>query len=857
MAARTERLPVDERLEEVRDALAAHGRCVLTAPTGSGKSTRVAPALLDDPRRARERIWLLQPRRVAARALARRIASERGVELGTEVGYRVRLERVERRDTRLLVATTGAFLAELARDPELAGTSTVVLDEFHERSLDADLALAFARELREDLGLDLEIVAMSATLEVAPLVRFLGGAPVVEAHGRAFEVTVEHLPARADERVEATVERAVREWLLPQDDTGDALVFLPGAGEIRRVIERLGTPLARAGWDALPLFGELSAAEQDAVFEEGPRPKLIVATNVTETSLTLPRVTRVIDSGLLRRARFDADRGLTRLEVERASKASLEQRRGRAGRVAPGRCLRLFSPNEERAFAEREEPEVHRADLADAVLALAHQGASPSAFGWFEAPRDEALAGAERLLASIGAVAGGRLTELGERLARMPVHPRLGALLVNGERDGCPVLAATAAALLSERDPFERVPPHLVESGRAPEPVPCDSDLVVRVRALLAFERREPVPPEAPALRQGPARRVLAVRDRLLGGALGLRDARRVVRTADEDPHALERAIAASYLDRLCARRAPGSRSARVRGGGGVELAATSGVVEPELFVALETARTKAGVDPSVRLASIVEREWLDPSRFDERVTVRFDAERERVVEELESRWDDLVLDVREAAGRGTPGDVDAAIGAAARQAPRRALDLSEKETAGWLARVACLAEWCPELELPAIDDAFCGRVAERAVAGHRSFASTRKLRALDWLAAELTPQQQRELGRLAPSHVEVPSGSRIRLAYEPGRPPVLAARIQELFGLGEAPRIANGRVKVLFHLLAPNRRPQQVTDDLASFWSNAYHEVRKELRRRYPKHAWPEDPLTATPERRPQRRRG
>lgn len=856
MAAAAERLPVDERLEEVKEALAAQGRLVLSAPTGSGKSTRVAPALLDDPRRDRERVWLLQPRRVAARALARRIAAERGVELGTEVGYRVRLEKVERADTRLVVATTGAFLAELARDPELAGTSTVVLDEFHERSLDADLALAFARELREDLGLDLEIVAMSATLEVEPLVRFLGGAPQVEARGRQFEVSIEHAGTRPDERVEDSVERAVREWLLPQDDRGDALVFLPGAGEIRRVIERLEGPLERAGWDALPLYGELSAAQQDAVFVDGARPKLIVSTNVAETSLTLPRVTRVIDSGLVRRARFDPDRGLTRLEVERASKASLEQRRGRAGRVAPGRCLRLFSPNEERAYPAREEPEVHRADLSDAVLALAHQGANPRRFGWFEAPREEALDGAERLLASVGAIDAGRLTQLGERLARLPVHPRLGALLVSGDRNGCPVLAATAAALLSERDPFERVPPHLVETGRAPKPVPCDSDLVQRVLGLLAFERREPAPAGTPNLRQGPARRVLAVRDRLLSGALGHRNARRLARDADEDTEALERAIASSYLDRLCARREPGSPSARTRGGGGLELAATSGVVEPQLFVALETARTKAGAEPVVRLASIVERGWLDRDGFTEGVSVRFDAERERVVEVLESRWCDLVLDQREAAGRGEAADVDAAIGAAARAAPGRALDLAEKETAGWLARVASLRDWCPDLALPALDDTFLGAVAERAVAGHRSFASARKQRALDWLAAELTPTQQRDLDRLAPSHVQVPSGSRIRLAYEPGRPPVLAARIQELFGLLEAPRIANGEVKVLFHLLAPNHRPQQVTDDLRSFWSNAYHEVRKELRRRYPKHAWPEDPLTAEPERRPKRRR-
>lgn len=849
-------LPVDEHIDEVRAALRQHGRMVLVAPTGSGKSTRVAPALLDDPERARGRVWLLQPRRVAARALARRIAHERGCEVGTEVGYRVRLEKVERADTRLIVATTGSFLAELARDPELTGTSTVILDEFHERSLEADLVLALVRELRDELGLDVELMCMSATLEAEPVARFLGDAPVVQAEGRAFDVRVEHLPPLAGERDTDTLERAVREWLLPQDDRGDALVFLPGAGEIRRTQQRIGSLAERRGWEVVPLYGELSAAEQDAVFDDGPRPKLILSTNVAETSLTLPRVTRVIDTGQVRRARFDPERGLTRLDVERASRASLEQRKGRAGRVAPGRCLRLFTPQEERAFPEREEPEVHRTDLADAVLTLAAQGVNARTFAWFEAPRAEALDGAEALLDTIGALRAGRITRFGTRLARMPLHPRLGALLAFGEEFGCPVGAATAAAILSERDPFERVPPHLVEQGRVSPPVPHGSDVAERARGLMAFERRAPLPAGVPELRTGPARGVLAVRDRLLSSALRMRDAKRAARSADEDVHALERALALAFADRLCARRAPGAPGARYLPGGGVTLAATSGVTEPDLFVAIETARTRTGSDPSVRLASIVEREWLDPEHFATSVVVEFDLANERVVERLEESWRGLVLSTREAAGRGEPADVDRAVGAAARAHPRRALDLDDRDVTHWLARLECLRAWRPDLELPAIDDAFLGAVAERAAAGCRTFAQTRRAPVLDWLRAELAPQQQRQLDTLAPSHVQVPSGSRIRLAYERDRSPVLAARIQELFGLAAAPSVAGGSVKVLFHLLAPNHRPQQVTDDLASFWANAYHDVRRELKRRYPRHSWPEDPLTATPERRPKRKR-
>jgi ATP-dependent helicase HrpB len=828
-------LPVDRELARLVAALRSHHSAVVVAPTGSGKSTRVAPALLDA---FGGRVWLLQPRRVAARALARRIAFERGCAVGDDVGYRVRMERVESRATRLVVATTGAFLAHFLADQALEGTSVVVLDEFHERSLECDLVLALVAEARAGLGLDVRLVCMSATLDHGPIARFLGDAPVVAAEGRAFDVAVEYLPALPGEREDDHAERAVREWLLPGDERGDALVFLPGAGEVRRLTERLAGPLARSGRRALPLYGELSSAEQDAVFEEGGNPKIVFATNVAETSLTLPGVTRVIDSGRVRRARHDALRGLTRLELERASRASLEQRKGRAGRVAPGRCLRLFAPLEERAFPEREEPEVLRADLCDALLVLARVGADPRAFAWFEAPPAAALASATSVLEALGALARGRITPRGERLARLPLHPRLAALMVAGEEHGAPVGAATAAALLSERDPFE---------AAGGEPVPVDSDVVERVRALWAFERGRPLPRTVPNLREGPARRVLAIRDELLGS-------RRRGDLEGESDAALCRAVAEAWIDRLCVRRTAGEPGARYLGGGGVELAPTSRVLEAELFVAVELAQTKRGNDPSVRLASRVERAWLDPAGFASEVVPRFDRSGERVVEELEERWRGLVLSRRDAPGRAAPGAVEAVLAEAAALEPERALDLVAEDVQQWLARVACLAEWCPELELPAFDQARLGALAASVASGCRSFAQMRRVPLVEWLENDLSRHQRQQLHEFAPTHIEVPSGSRIRLAYERGRPPVLAVRIQELFGLARTPSVARGRVPVLLHLLAPNGRPQQVTADLASFWRTAYHEVRKELRRRYPKHAWPDDPATAPPQRRPGR---
>lgn len=823
-------LPVDRELARVVEALRRHGSAVVCAPTGSGKSTRVAPALVDS---FGGRVWLLQPRRVAARALARRIAFERGVELGGDVGFRVRMERVESRSTRLVVATTGAFLAHFLGSAGLEGTSVVVLDEFHERSLETDLALALVHEARVGLGLDVRIVCMSATLDAGPLARFLGDAPVITSSGRQFDVAVEYLPALPGERDDDHLERAVRTWLLADDERGDALVFLPGAGEVRRAIERCGALLARAGRRALPLYGELSSAEQDAVFDDSGPPKVVFATNVAETSLTLPRVTRVIDSGRVRRARHDAARGLTQLDVERTSRASLEQRRGRAGRVAPGKCLRLFAPLEERAFPERDEPDVVRADLCDALLVLARTGADPRTFGWFEAPPLASLEAAERVLVSLGALARGRVTRLGERLAEQPLHPRLAALLLAGEELGCPVGAATAAALLSERDPFE---------ARGGEPVELESDVTERVRALLCFERGAPLPRAVPNLRDGPARRVLDVRDRLLGG--------RRRNAAEEDDGALCEAIARAWIDRLCARRTTGAPGARYAGGGGVELAPESRVTGAELFVAVELAQTKRGKDAQVRLASAVMREWLDPAGFETVVVARFDETNERVVEEREERWRGLVLSRREAVGRAAAGDVDAALARAAAQEPRRALDLAAPEHEQWLARVASLAGLWPELELPVFDDARLAVVAANVASGRRSFKEMRAAPLVDWLAAELTREQRSRLESLAPTHVQVPSGSRIRLTYEPGRPPVLAVRIQELFGLATTPTVAGGRTSVVVHLLAPNGRPQQVTTDLASFWRSAYHDVKKELKRRYPKHSWPDDPTSAPPQR-------
>ncbi|HVR99426.1 MAG TPA: ATP-dependent helicase C-terminal domain-containing protein, partial [Thermoanaerobaculia bacterium] len=571
----------------------------------------------------------------------------------------------------------------------------------------------------------------------------------------------------------------------------------------------------------------------------------VLATNVAETSITVEGVTAVVDSGLVRRLRFDPATGLDRLELGRVSRASADQRAGRAGRQAPGLCLRLWGAWEHPALPERETPEIARVDLAAPALQLLAWGESDlAAFPWFEPPEPAALAGALDLLRQLGATDEHGVTSLGRTLARLPVHPRLARLLVEGHRLGVPREAALAAAVLSERDPFPR----------APASRPSRSDLLDRVDALEDFERRG----REERLNPGAARFVLKARDQLadvlkreLGGARPAAPAER------ED--ALLRSLFAAYSDRLARRREPRSRRGVMVGGRGVRLADESAVHDPELFLCIDvtdpSGRPTSQSESLVRIASGVEKPWLPAERLQTSVEVEFDAERERVIARRRTRFDDLVIAGSEVPAEGEAAERALAEAAAARL--DRALPLDGSEVASFLTRVRCLREWMPELGLPALDEESFRELLPMLAAGRRSFADLRRAPLLDVLQGALSYEQLQTLQREAPERLEVPSGSHIKLAYEPGKPPVLAARIQELFGLAETPRVAAGRVPVLLHLLAPNYRPQQVTHDLRSFWENTYPQVRKELQGRYPKHAWPQDPWNASPERRPGRRGG
>ncbi len=839
-------LPVDDVLPQVIAAVNEHGACVLKAPTGAGKTTRVPPALLESA--VAGQIVMLEPRRVAARAAARRIAAERGSALGREVGYQVRFDRKASDATRILVVTEGVLLRMLQDDPLLERVGAVVFDEFHERSLSADLALALTQRVRASVRADLRIVVMSATVDPSRVAAFLGGAPVIESKGRAFPVEIEHRPREGDSRLENDVLRAVRE--AAERAQGDILVFLPGVGEIKRCA-RVLQPVARSlDADVVELHGELPPEKQDAVVAESTRRRVILATNVAETSLTLPGVRAVVDAGLERVPRTDPSIGLPRLETVRISRESADQRAGRAGRLAAGLCLRLWSRSEDARLDARREPEVRRADLAGAVLQLRAWGEpEPADFPWFEAPRAAALEAAEALLLRLGALEEGRLTSTGRAMARVPVHPRLARLLLAARQVGHPRRLALAAAALSERSPFVRM------DRRASAEQHGASDVLDAVEALEAYEATGRLDAGARRLRPGPARFALRARDQLA------RFAPKASTGVDAD-EAVLRAVLAAYPDRVARRRTPGGERAVMVGGRGVRLDGASSVREAELFVCAEVDGGRRGErsEAWVRTASAVERAWLPASAVRTTAAAGFDEAQQAVAGFRRTLYEDLVLeDVAVQLARGP--EVETALAEAAAADLDAALALDDPAVAGLRMRVSCLRTWrpdgaLPEVALPAMDDDVLRTLLPHLARGRRSFAELRKAPLLDHLRGLLRWDQLQRLDREAPEHIEVPSGSRVRLTYELGRPPVLAVRIQEVFGLRETPTVAGGRVKVLMHLLAPNGRPQQITDDMPSFWANTYAGVRAELRRRYPKHAWPEDPLNAKAQRRPGRRR-
>lgn len=838
-------LPIDAVIPDAIDALRRSRSLVLVAEPGAGKTTRLPPAIVEQRLTSVEhpRVILLQPRRVAARASAARIAEENGWELGREVGYVIRFERRVSRETKLIVMTEGVLTRQLLDDPILEGVGCVILDEFHERSLHTDLAIALLREVRQTVRPDLLLVVMSATLDAEPVSHFLGDCPIVRSAGRTFPVEISH--AGATDRFDLPHRVAS---VISEIEQGDALVFMPGGAEINRTIDALASIARRDDLLVLPLHGSLTGDEQFAALRPAMQRKVVVATNIAETSLTIDGVTTVIDSGLARVAEFDPQRGMDRLELARVSRASATQRAGRAGRTAPGRCIRLWSAIEDKSLPAFETPEVGRVDLTATVLALHAWGQpDPRKFGWYEAPDERTIAYAERLLEMLGATtaeSNGRITEVGRKLLSMPIHPRLGRLMLAAVELGLTREGAAIASLLSEKD--------ILLSSREGHPkTKGDSDLLVRLE-MLESGRGEV---DRNALRQ-----VLKARDEL----------ERVVKTYRGSGVSRERLGGTpkpqqsrilhlplwAYPDRVCRRRANDPTAAVMVGGGGVRLASDSVVRRHEFFVALDARQDQrsSSREALVRIASGIEVEWLEemfPQEIRRQRLVEFDEKRQRVVARGTVCYRDLPLS-EDADAPVDPERAGLVLAEALR--PRAAEFFADDAIANWLARLELLRKHMPEHPWPVIELA---EVLAEACAGKRSVEEVRRAPMMQLLAGRLVYPLDRLLDQHAPEGIVVPTGNRIRLEYATGSAPVLAVRLQEMFGMTETPRVAGGRVAVRLHLLGPNFRPVQITDDLRSFWANTYFQVRKDLRVRYPKHSWPDDPLTATPQAKGGRRRG
>jgi ATP-dependent helicase HrpB len=858
-----ESLPIDDILPQVVSHLATSGALVLKAEPGAGKTTRVPPAILDAglaslPSGKPGQIVVLQPRRVAARAAAARMSDERGTTLGADVGYRVRHEGRSSRSTRILVCTVGVFLRRLQDDPSIEDVAVVIFDEFHERSVDSDLALALTRQVKQEIRPDLAVIVMSATMDSAPIAAYLSDCPMIECPGRTFPIAIEYLPHPANQPTDRLAADGVERMI--GRTAGDLLVFLPGVAEINRTQENLEAAATRHNLSLMPLYGDMPLPAQQAVLQPCKLRKVVLATNVAETSLTIDGVTAVIDSGLARINRFDPGIGFNRLELSKISKASATQRAGRAGRTSPGSCLRLWSEREQHMLADFELPEIERLELSECVLQLMAWGERDVyAFPWFEKPPLAAIEKALILLERLGATSAGALTDLGRAMSRLPLQPRLARLLLEGARLGQPEGAALCAALLSERPPFKSTEAQTRASRQSHQAHHShqthqtilahhtDSDVLEQVRALEAFADNNERHSIMGEISPGAARQILRASDQLLrllddcdysreNKAQTKGQAR--AKNADE---AVLRAIMAAFPDRICKRRQPREPRGVMVGGRGVKLAETSTVCDPQLFVAVDMIDLNKA-ELSVRRASAVEMGWLPASLISTSVDVAYDSSREKVVALKRTRFCDLVLDETIAS---LPPDIDP--GAVLAEAVLANFDLAtlvDEKAIDYLARLQCLRQWLPELELPDLGQDPWRSFLPAWCSGCASIAELRATPLVEAIKSSLTAEQITALERDAPEHITMRGGRRVKLQYEPGKPPVLAARIQELFGLAQTPRIARSRISVIMHVLAPNYRVQQITPDLASFWKNTYPDVKKQLKGRYPKHAWPDDPL-------------
>lgn len=835
-------LPIDPALPEIAVELARSGALVLVAEPGAGKTTRVPPALLEAGAAAGGEILILEPRRLAARLAARRVAEELGEEVGGQVGYQVRFEDLSGPRTVIRFVTEAILTRRLVADPHLTGVGTVILDEFHERSLHSDLALAAVAFLRRTSRPDLKILVMSATLEAEPVAEFLL-APVLRVPGRVHPLDLEHETRPDDRPLPQRVAAAARR-IVAEEGEGDILVFLPGASEIRRSLSALADDACRAGLLVVPLHGDLPPIEQDAAIRPADHRKVILATNVAESSITIEGVRCVIDSGLFRQAGHSPWSGMPILETLPISQASAAQRAGRAARTGPGRCIRLFTRfdlDHRPAFTT---PEIRRADLAELMLTLAAVPWLPSnEFRWFDPLPQVAVDAARGLLRRLGAIeADGGITTLGRRMLRFPVHPRAARLLLAAADAGAGPGGALLAAILSDRDLRLAARTAFHDAGR-PGAAAGTSDLIDQWERFLAVQNRnmDSGAAQRAGLDPGAVQRV----GRSFEQLRRLLDLpRRFGKPSAAEEQVLLQATLAAFPDRVGRLRGTGSREVVFAGGGAGTLSPSSVVGGGDFLVAVE-AEEQRGRGVVIRQASRVAPEWLFdafPERIEERTDTRFDPVQERVEVTSGLYFDGLPLEENRRSDVLGPA-VTAALVQAVRDRGWGSI-CEPDQLAALRARRSFAAE--AEPSIPLLDDETLGEALRQLCEARRSLRDLREADFLGWIEAGLSPALRAALERLAPRQIALPNGRTIKVHYEAGRPPWAGSYLQDFFGLGDTPRLLGGRLSLVLELWAPSRRPVQVTSDLASFWRTHYPALRRQLMRRYPRHFWPENPLAA-----------
>ncbi|MAL80521.1 MAG: ATP-dependent helicase HrpB [Sneathiella sp.] len=818
-------LPVVDALTPLSSAFGAANTVILEAAPGAGKTTLVPLFLLQSVIAADQKIIMLEPRRLAARAAAHRMASLLGETVGETVGYRVRLENKVGKKTRIEVVTEAILTRRLQSDPELAGVGLVIFDEFHERSLQTDLGLALTRQVQEVFRDDLKLLIMSATIDTDRLSRRLGDAPVIRSNGRQYPVETRFLPRKPAKRIEAVTAETVQQAL--REEAGDILVFLPGVGEIQRTVSLLEDTARIHSVLLTPLYGNLSLRDQEKAIQpdvEGRR-KVVLATDIAETSLTIEGVRIVVDAGLSRAPVFDPGSGMSALVTRRVSRASADQRRGRAGRLGPGVCYRLWTAAEDRGLIDFTPPEIMTADLCGFVLELANWGADGAEeLFWMDAPPPGPIAQGRELLQALGALdRDGRITPLGREILRLPLHPRLAGMMLKARALKVVPLAADIAALLSERDILRRDADF------------SNADIRARLEILTAARTRKG---------GGLAAQVLKVSEDLLRrmsepGATG---------TGTASAGLL---LAFAYPDRIGELRSGSQVQYRLSGGRGARLNENDRLTgEPYLVAAaLDGKGRDARIDLAAPITAAEIEEFFAADIREER-RVYWDDKKARVVAVTERRLGALILESRRLKSP-LPDEIAHALLGAIRGKDLRSLPWDE-ESRAFVERVkfARLHDadggW-PDFSLSALEAGLEDWLLPY-LAGLSSLADIQKLDLLEILKATLGYDKLARFEKFAPRAISVPSGSNIRLDYSTPEAPVLAVRLQEIFGLEEVPKLAEGQVTVSVHLLSPARRPVQITQDLASFWRTTYADVKKDLKGRYPKHYWPDDPMQAEP---------